>query len=111
MFLVFKGFMIRFCRKGFTVVMTTSLMSDVPVGYFSWIEYPVMDPPQPKTKTALAAAFISNCGAQNGRLRVFNLLQKEGITIDSYGACNQNIAGGRGISISRVPALLYTLSN
>ncbi len=93
------------------MVMTTSLMSDVPVGYFSWIEYPVMDPPQPKTKSALAAAFISNCGAQNGRLRVFNLLQKEGITIDSYGACNQNIAGGRGISISRVLSLLYTLSN
>ncbi|CAM6061211.1 unnamed protein product [Sphagnum tenellum] len=97
-------------RKGFTVVMTTSLMSDVPVGYFSWIEYPVMDPPQPKTKTALAAAFISNCGAQNGRLRVFNLLQKEGITIDSYGACNQNIAGGRVNKLQALQKYKFSLA-
>ncbi|CAM6037149.1 unnamed protein product [Sphagnum compactum] len=84
-------------RYGITVVMTTSLSSDVPVGYFSWFEYPIMDPPEPKTKSALAAAFISNCGAHNERLRFLELLQQEGIKVDSYGACNQNVVGGRGV--------------
>lgn len=78
--------------------MTTSLRSDVPVGYFSWAEYPIMDPPKPKTKKALGAAFISNCGAHNDRLTIMTMLQKEGISIDSYGSCNQNVPGGRGLS-------------
>lgn len=77
--------------------MTTSLSSDVPVGYFSWAEYPIMDPPKPKTKQALAAAFISNCGAHNDRLTIMTMLQNEGVQIDSYGACNQNVPGGRGL--------------
>jgi len=92
----FSFFFLLVYRYGITVVMTTSLSSDVPVGYFSWFEYPIMDPPEPKTKSALAAAFISNCGAHNERLRFLELLQQEGIKVDSYGACNQNVVGGRG---------------
>jgi glycoprotein 3-alpha-L-fucosyltransferase len=93
----FSFFFLLVYRYGITVVMTTSLSSDVPVGYFSWFEYPIMDPPEPKTKSALAAAFISNCGAHNERLRFLELLQQEGIKVDSYGACNQNVVGGRGV--------------
>ncbi|KAJ8753349.1 hypothetical protein K2173_019748 [Erythroxylum novogranatense] len=52
-------------RRGYDVVMTTSLSSDVLVGYFSWAEYDMMAPVQPKTEKALAAAFISICGARN----------------------------------------------
>ncbi|KAL6340489.1 hypothetical protein AAG906_006153 [Vitis piasezkii] len=33
--------------------MTTSLSSDVPVGYFSWAEYDIMAPVQPKLKVPL----------------------------------------------------------
>ena len=70
--------------------MTTSLSSDVPVGYFSWAEYDLMAPLQPKTEKALAAAYISNCGAINLRLQALEKLEKFGVKIDSYGACRHN---------------------
>ena len=73
--------------------MTTSLLSDVPVGYFSWAEYDIMAPLQPKTADALAAAFISNCGARNFRLQALEMLEKSNIKIHSYGACHRNHDG------------------
>lgn len=78
--------------------MTTSLSSDVPVGYFSWAEYDIMAPVIPKTEKAHAAAFISNCGARNFRLEALVELEKLNIKIDSYGACHRNRAG-QGVSI------------
>nr|GME11013.1 glycoprotein 3-alpha-L-fucosyltransferase A-like [Ipomoea batatas] len=80
-------------RRGYDIVMTTSLSSDVPVGYFSWAEYDIMAPVQPKTQKALAAAFISNCGARNFRLQALEALEKESISIDSYGSCHRNKDG------------------
>ncbi|KAK6946111.1 Glycosyl transferase family 10 [Dillenia turbinata] len=80
-------------RSGYDIVMTTSLSSDVPVGYFSWAEYDIMAPVQPKTESALAAAFISNCGARNFRLQGLEGLEKEKIKIDSYGSCHRNRDG------------------
>ncbi|KAL0387021.1 UNVERIFIED_CONTAM: putative fucosyltransferase-like protein [Sesamum radiatum] len=80
-------------RKGYSIVMTTSLSSDVPVGYFSWAEYDIMAPVQPKTESALAAAFISNCGARNFRLQALVALENANITIDSYGGCHHNRDG------------------
>ncbi|CAL9748417.1 unnamed protein product [Musa acuminata subsp. burmannicoides] len=80
-------------RRGYKVVMTTSLSSDVPVGYFSWAEYDIMTPMQPKTEEALAAAFISNCGARNFRLQALTMLEESGIKIDSYGSCHRNRDG------------------
>ncbi|CAN0878942.1 Glycoprotein 3-alpha-L-fucosyltransferase A [Linum grandiflorum] len=86
---------------GYRVVMTTSLSSDVPVGYFSWAEYDIMAPMERKTEKALAAAFISNCGALNFRLRVLSALEKMKIPIDSYGACHRNRDG----RVNKVEAL------
>ncbi|KAK4284603.1 hypothetical protein QN277_001410 [Acacia crassicarpa] len=80
-------------RRGYSIVMTTSLSSDVPVGYFSWAEYDIMGPVQPKTEAALAAAFISNCGARNFRLQALEALEKANIKIDSYGGCHRNRDG------------------
>ncbi|KAJ8763580.1 hypothetical protein K2173_002463 [Erythroxylum novogranatense] len=80
-------------RKGYDIIMTTSLSSDVPVGYFSWAEYDIMAPVQPKTEKALAAAFISNCGARNFRLQALDALERSKIKIDSYGACHRNRDG------------------
>ncbi|XP_042396060.1 putative fucosyltransferase-like protein [Zingiber officinale] len=80
-------------RRGYKVVMTTSLSSDVPVGYFSWAEYEIMAPVRPKTEEALAAAFISNCGARNFRLQALEMLEELGIKIDSYGSCHRNRDG------------------
>lgn len=82
-------------RKGYDVVMTTSLSSDVPVGYFSWAEYDIMAPVEPKTESALAAAFISNCAARNFRLQALIGLENANIKIDSYGGCHRN-RDGRG---------------
>eukprot|EP01018_Ginkgo_biloba_P008936 Gb_12453 [translate_table: standard] len=76
--------------RGYQVRMTTSLSSDVPVGYFSWAEYDIMASPQPKTEKALAAAFISNCGGHNFRLQALEQLQRHSVAIDSYGACLHN---------------------
>ncbi|GMJ05600.1 fucosyltransferase 11 [Hibiscus trionum] len=81
-------------RRGYEYVMTTSLSSDVPVGYFSWAEYDIMAPVIPKTKSALAAAFISNCDARNFRIQALVGLEKENIKIDSYGICHGNQNGG-----------------
>ncbi|MBA0848711.1 hypothetical protein Goshw_005963 [Gossypium schwendimanii] len=75
------------------IVMTTSLSSDVPVGYFSWAEYDIMAPVIPKSEKALAAAFISNCMASNFRLEALMELEKENIKIDSYGRCHKNRDG------------------
>nr|XP_043622801.1 glycoprotein 3-alpha-L-fucosyltransferase A [Erigeron canadensis] len=88
-------------RKGYNVVMTTSLSSDVPVGYFSWAEYDIMAPVQPKTEKALAAAFISNCAARNFRLQALEGLEKSNIKIDSYGGCHRNRNG----NVNKVEAL------
>ncbi|KAL4581212.1 hypothetical protein LXL04_017422 [Taraxacum kok-saghyz] len=75
-------------RRGYDVIMTTSLSSDVPVGYFSWAEYDLMGPLEPKTETSMAAAYISNCGALNSRLQVLEKLENLNIKIDSFGACH-----------------------
>ncbi|GJY23103.1 glycoprotein 3-alpha-L-fucosyltransferase A-like protein [Tanacetum coccineum] len=68
--------------------MATSLSSDVPDGYFSWAEYDIMAPVQPKTKKTLAVAFMSKCAARNFRLQALEGLEKENIKIDSYGGCH-----------------------
>ena len=78
--------------------MTTSLSSDIPVGYFSWAEYDIMAPMQEKNESALAAAFISNCAAHNFRLQAIEALERSGITIDSYGTCHGN-HDGRGLHL------------
>ncbi|CAF2081650.1 unnamed protein product [Brassica napus] len=88
-------------RRGYDVVMTTSLSSDVPVGYFSWAEYDIMAPVQPKTERAIAAAFISNCGARNFRLQALEALMRTRIKIDSYGGCHRNRDG----KVDKVEAL------
>ncbi|KAI3753140.1 hypothetical protein L2E82_25185 [Cichorium intybus] len=88
-------------RKGYDIIMTTSLSSDVPVGYFSWAEYDIMAPVQPKTEKALAAAFISNCAARNFRLQALEGLEKSNIKIDSYGGCHRNRDG----NVNKVEAL------
>uniref|UniRef100_A0A0E0LVV1 Fucosyltransferase n=1 Tax=Oryza punctata TaxID=4537 RepID=A0A0E0LVV1_ORYPU len=79
--------------RGYKIVMTTSLSSDVPVGYFSWAEYDIMAPVPPKTEEALAAAFISNCGARNFRLQALEMLENLDVKIDSYGSCHRNHDG------------------
>ncbi|XP_021896735.1 glycoprotein 3-alpha-L-fucosyltransferase A [Carica papaya] len=90
-------------RRGYDVVMTTSLSSDVPVGYFSWAEYDIMAAVQPKTEKALAAAFISNCGARNFRLQALEALERANIKIDSYGGCHRNRDG----RVDKVEALKH----
>jgi len=94
--MIFLCLLFACVRRGYDVIMTTSLSSDVPVGYFSWAEYEIMAPVQPKTEAALAAAFISNCGARNFRLQALEALEKAGIKLDSYGGCHRN-RDGQGI--------------
>lgn len=90
------------------MVMTTSLSSDVPVGYFSWAEYEIMAPVQPKTEGALAAAFISNCGARNFRLQALDALEKLNVKIDSYGSCHNNRDGRGALKLLQVLVFNFT---
>ncbi|XVF45138.1 hypothetical protein PTKIN_Ptkin02bG0181200 [Pterospermum kingtungense] len=96
-------------RKGYDIVMTTSLSSDVPVGYFSWAEYDIMTLVMPKTEKAIAAAFISNCGAHNFRLEALDALESANITIDSYGACHKN-RKGRGDKVEALKRYKFSLA-
>ena len=59
--------------------MTVHYSSDVPVQYGSWAEYDIMRPWSlaNKTATALAAAFISNCAANNFRNAVSEIMGGE----------------------------------
>ncbi|GBG84902.1 hypothetical protein CBR_g39363 [Chara braunii] len=79
---------------GFSVVMTTNLNSDVPVGYFSWAEYDIMTPPQVKDSPSAAVAFISNCAARTFRLAAIEHFQSLGVGVDSYGGCKRNKPAG-----------------
>ncbi|CAI5475771.1 unnamed protein product [Closterium sp. Yama58-4] len=76
-------------RGAYSVVMTVHYDSDVPVQYGSWEEYDIMRPPVPKTADAIAAAFISNCAANNFRLKAVEELQKF-FPVHSYGRCLNN---------------------
>jgi len=70
---------------------TTSYETDFPLPYFSWAEYPIMYPyNKAKTATALVAAFVSNCGPQK-RLQWMKELQAHGVSVHSYGRCDNNI--------------------
>ncbi|KAL0796935.1 hypothetical protein Bca101_068312 [Brassica carinata] len=96
-----RGWVSTILTRGYDIVMTTSLSSDVPVGYFSWAEYDIMAPVHHKTEKAIAAAFISNCGARNFRLQALEALMRTNIKIDSYGGCHRNRDG----KVDKVEAL------
>jgi hypothetical protein len=53
-------------KNGVDIVMTTMLDSDVPVPYFSYVEYNFFEPAKPKTEDASTCAFIS-AGSNNDR--------------------------------------------
>ncbi|CAI5461618.1 unnamed protein product [Closterium sp. Yama58-4] len=77
-------------HRDHAVVMTVHYDSDVPVQYGSWEEYDVMRPPVNKTASALAAAFISNCRANNFRLEAIKELSQH-MEVHSYGRCLNNM--------------------
>ncbi|CAI5952829.1 unnamed protein product [Closterium sp. NIES-65] len=77
-------------HRDHAVVMTVHYDSDVPVQYGSWEEYHVMRPPVNKTASALAAAFISNCRANNFRLEAVKELSRH-MEVHSYGRCLNNM--------------------
>ncbi|CAI5954209.1 unnamed protein product [Closterium sp. NIES-65] len=77
-------------HRDHAVVMTVHYDSDVPVQYGSWEEYHVMRPPVNKTASALAAAFISNCHANNFRLEAVKELSRH-MEVHSYGRCLNNM--------------------
>ncbi|KAK4793699.1 hypothetical protein SAY86_024134 [Trapa natans] len=57
------------------------------------MENDTMAPMQAKTEKALAAAFISNCGAQNFRLQALDALEKTKNKIDSHGGFHPSAMG------------------
>ena len=70
--------------------MTTELKSNVTIGYYSWVEWKIMNAPQDKTEEALTATFISNCNDKSGRLTLLKQLEQYGVKIDHFGKCLHN---------------------
>jgi hypothetical protein len=85
-----KGGMTKHGDRKSTIFAYTALDSDVPVPYFSWVEYGFMEKLQPKTQQAMVAAWISNCQDKNNRLDYLRRMMAAGVTIDSYGRCLNN---------------------
>ena len=48
-------------------------------------------PPTKQDKEDIAAAFISNCGAQSFRLKALEGLMANGVTVHSHGRCANNV--------------------
>jgi glycoprotein 3-alpha-L-fucosyltransferase len=92
--------------RGYKIVITISLSSDVPVGYSSWAEYDVVAPVPPKTEEALAAAFISNRGTRNFRMQALEMLENLDVKIDSYGGCHRN----RGDKVDTLKRYRFSLA-
>eukprot|EP00968_Pinguiococcus_pyrenoidosus_P004141 scaffold273_cov242-Pinguiococcus_pyrenoidosus.AAC.19 len=93
---IYAGFQLSNIPRG-DIAMTVELRSNVPLGYYSWIDYPnLMRPIPPKPAEALAAAFISNCNDKSGRLAYLQELMDAGVKIDSFGRCKNNKKGGNG---------------
>ena len=81
-------------RQGFDMVASSRLDADVPALYASWLEYGFDEKVQWKKQDDVhVAAFVSNCGASNGRLKYIEQMMKH-IKIDSYGTCLNNKDGG-----------------
>lgn len=76
-------------RGSFNYTMYYSLTSDVPIPYAEYFESSEMPLDLSEKKGRLAAAFISNCGAANGRTEYVKELMKY-MKIDSYGGCVNN---------------------
>jgi glycoprotein 3-alpha-L-fucosyltransferase len=84
-------------QNGFEIVMTPRLDAEVSCVYFGWSPpediffNPMKFPPVPaKDKANVAAAFISNCGAQSFRLLAIEALMAENVTVHSHGHCANN---------------------
>ena len=73
----------------FAVTGNTRLISAVPVPYFSYHDFGVLEPRSPKTEKSLAAAYISNCSFKKRNEMVLKL-QQHGVAVDSYGSCVHN---------------------
>eukprot|EP01080_Neovahlkampfia_damariscottae_P005498 gene5498-9315_t len=79
-------------HHGFDFYMNTKLSSNITVGFLS-SNFDFMKIPQLKTKNALASAFISNCWYRDEtkRIEILKKLKELGVSIDSYGECENNI--------------------
>ncbi|KAL3789308.1 hypothetical protein ACHAW5_010210 [Stephanodiscus triporus] len=77
-------------KKQHRIVMNTQLISDIPMHYNNW-EYHYLRPIEDEVKpeSAMASAFISNCGARSFRLRAIEALRANNVTIEQYGTCDR----------------------
>ena len=88
----FKYEVLENLRKGYDIVATMGLDSDIPLpylssGYFNKISKSKV---LPKRQDAMMSFFISNCGAKD-RLEYLNELIKYDVTYHSFGKCLHNM--------------------
>jgi glycoprotein 3-alpha-L-fucosyltransferase len=99
--------------KGFDIVASTHPASDVPLSYASGKRYDFLEPPLPfANKTKAAAAFVSNCGAKNGRLELVAAIIAAGFKVHSFGTCLHNAEAGdtRAAKVQQLRKHLFSLS-
>jgi hypothetical protein len=84
--LQFDTFHVRPATPDEVVLGSTRLESDVPLPYFSWHDFGIMEPPL-AAKPELAAAFISNCNFPLRNQCLKNLVELTHGRVKSYGNC------------------------
>jgi hypothetical protein len=77
---------------GFNITIATDTNADIYASYF-WYKMKIFTKSEPKTRTVMASAFISNCDYQvtSDRIQLIKELRKYGVTIDVYGKCESNV--------------------
>ena len=79
---------------------TTSFESEVPLPYFSWLEYSIQKPQVDFDKAIKGAVFVArNCGSLNDREGLVKKLQQY-IRVDSISSCLNNSPWPAGIKRS-----------
>lgn len=74
-------------QKHNNIAMTTSLSSDVPVGYFSWDKYHFMHAASKKTEKQHAIVVLGKCDHNSLAFKAISQIENLGISIAKFGAC------------------------
>ena len=78
---------------------TTSFQSEIPLPYFSWAEYDIVQPAVDYDKAIKGASFLAtNCGSFSHRERVVRELI-DMMRVDSLGKCMNNAAPPNGVGL------------
>jgi len=79
---------------------TTSYRSEIPLPYFSWVEYKIQQPAVQFDEAIKGAVFMArNCHSRNNREARVKELQKSSLRVDSVSTCLKNAVPPEGSTL------------